>query len=112
MKNEVFIHQRLFHPGIVQFEGTLEYEDKFVVFMELCSLGSLQNILDRRYRLTEPEVQYFMLQVLDSIEYLHSEQIIHRDIKPDNIFLQDGLRVKIGDFGFSKYLPNAADRST
>ena len=42
---------------------------------------------------------------LDALEFLHKYNVIHRDLKPANIFVTEDNRVKIGDFGFSRYLP-------
>ena len=77
--------------------------------LELCHHGSLGDLLDRRGVLTEPEVQCYALQILDALEYLHSERVVHRDIKPDNIFLQKGLRTRIGDFGLSLKLDDTKE---
>jgi serine/threonine protein kinase len=42
-----------------------------------------------------------MLQILDAVEYMHSQLVIHRDLKPENIFVQKGFSIRIGDFGLS-----------
>lgn len=55
----------------------------------------------RRKSLTEPETRYFMKQILDGVLYLHEHGIIHRDLKLGNLFLNDNLDVKIGDFGLA-----------
>ncbi|KAJ8871903.1 hypothetical protein PR048_028243 [Dryococelus australis] len=55
----------------------------------------------RRKALTEPEVRYYMKQILLGVAYLHKERIIHRDLKLGNLFLDDNLQVKIGDFGLA-----------
>jgi polo-like kinase 1 len=60
--------------------------------------------------LSESEVKYFMLQVLDGLEYLHSQKIIHRDLKLGNLFLNDKMEVKIGDFGLATKLEFDGER--
>ena len=62
------------------------------------------DMLRHRQRLTEPEVQYFCLQILHAIRYLHSQNVIHRDLKLGNIFLGPNLEVKVGDFGLAAKL--------
>ena len=104
------IHSRLHHPGVVQYEGIFEDEKYCVIIMEYCSLSNLQSLLIRRTRFTEAEARFFLRQILDRVEYLHSKLVMHRDLKLENILLQDGLQIKIGDFGLSAQLSNASER--
>ena len=55
----------------------------------------------RRKAVTEPEARYFMRQILLGVQYLHDAKIIHRDLKLGNIFLNDNMDIKIGDFGLA-----------
>lgn len=55
----------------------------------------------RRKALTEPEVRFFMKQILLSVTYLHNQSVIHRDLKLGNLFLNDDLDIKLGDFGLA-----------
>ena len=55
----------------------------------------------RRKALTEPEVRFYMKQIIDACVFLHNENIIHRDLKLGNLFLNDDFQVKIGDFGLA-----------
>jgi polo-like kinase 1 len=55
----------------------------------------------RRKALTETEVRYYVRQILLGVVYLHQHKIIHRDLKLGNLFLNDNLEVKIGDFGLA-----------
>jgi serine/threonine protein kinase len=61
----------------------------------------LSALLKRRKKLSEDEIRWYFYQIIDGVKYLHQNSIIHRDIKPGNIFLSDTLRVKIGDFGMA-----------
>lgn len=54
----------------------------------------------RRKAVTEPEARYYMTQLLKGVRYLHSNKVIHRDLKLGNIFLNDDMEVKIGNVGF------------
>jgi polo-like kinase 1 len=60
----------------------------------------------RNQQLSVPEVQYFMKQLTDAVSYLHDNSIIHRDLKLDNVFLDETLNVKVGDFGLATRLNN------
>ena len=55
----------------------------------------------RRRAVTEPECRYFVRQVVTACDYLHQNRIIHRDLKLGNLFLNDEMEVKIGDFGLA-----------
>ena len=55
----------------------------------------------RRKAITEPETRYFMRQILLGVDYLHDNKIIHRDLKLGNVFLNDDMECKIGDFGLA-----------
>ena len=64
-------------------------------------LQSLMELHKRRKALTEPEVRFFMRQILLSVTYLHGQHVIHRDLKLGNLFLNDDLDIKLGDFGLA-----------
>ena len=51
--------------------------------------------------MTEPEARYFVRQVITACQYLHNTKIIHRDLKLGNLFINDEMEVKIGDFGLA-----------
>lgn len=55
----------------------------------------------KRRTITEPETRYFIHQILEGTLYLHQQSIIHRDLKLGNIFLSNGMEVKIGDLGLA-----------
>lgn len=64
----------------------------------------------RRKIVTEPETRYFVRQIVDACIYLHGKHIIHRDLKLGNLFLNDGMEIKIGDFGLATRMENEHDR--
>ena len=55
----------------------------------------------RRKALTEPEVRYYIKAIVEGCQYLHGNNIIHRDLKLGNLFLNDDMEIKIGDFGLA-----------
>jgi polo-like kinase 1 len=64
----------------------------------------------RRKTVTEPETRYFVKQIVEACIYLHDKRIIHRDLKLGNLFLNDQMEIKIGDFGLATRIENEADR--
>ncbi|XP_020773077.2 LOW QUALITY PROTEIN: serine/threonine-protein kinase PLK1 [Boleophthalmus pectinirostris] len=101
MSSEIAIHKSLSHPNVVGFHGFFEDDDFVFVVLELCRRRSLLELHKRRKAVTEPEARYFMMQLLKGCQYLHNNRIIHRDLKLGNIFLNDDMDLKIGDFGLA-----------
>lgn len=58
----------------------------------------------KRKNLTVPETRFFILQLLSAIEYMHKNRVIHRDLKMGNIFLNENMDIKVGDFGLAAKL--------
>ena len=117
-KNEISILQRLFHENIIRLEDLKATLNHYYIIMEYCNGGSLNQCLNRYKELyhrpfTEEIVQYIMKQVVSAVKYIHAQNIIHRDLKLDNIlvnFLNQAdydsvnmlkTRVKLIDFGFA-----------
>lgn len=101
MAMEIDIHRSLQHKHVVQFYSFFEDKDNMFILLELCRRRSLMELHKRRKALTEPEVRFFMKQILISVAYLHSQHVIHRDLKLGNLFLNDDLDIKLGDFGLA-----------
>ncbi|RHZ82331.1 hypothetical protein Glove_109g8 [Diversispora epigaea] len=99
--NEINIHKQLNHPNIVNLYDVFD-DDDFVYFkMELCSNQSLFGMVSNQGELTEPEVRFYMLQLLDAVDYMHDKNILYRDLKLENIFISEDMDLKVGDFGLS-----------
>ena len=99
--SEIKIHKALHHTNIVKFEGYFEDNECVYLILELCTNQTLNDLMRRRKRLIEIEVQCYLLQVISSLKYLHSHRVIHRDIKLGNIFLSEKMEIKMGDFGLA-----------
>lgn len=74
------------------------------ILLEVCPNQTLNELIKRRKRLTEVEAQCYLFQVALAIKYMHSNRVIHRDLKLGNMFLSDKLEIKIGDFGLAAKL--------
>lgn len=73
-------------------------------------IKTLNELLKRRKVLTEIEVKFYMIQIIQAVKYIHSKKIIHRDLKLGNFFLADGLELKVGDFGLATALAYEGER--
>lgn len=98
-EEEALLLGRLNHPNIVQ---VIDYSnEKLTLFMEFIDGEPLDEVLAERGRLPLEEALRVTAGVLDALAYAHARNIIHRDVKPGNIFLtREGL-VKLGDFGIA-----------
>jgi polo-like kinase 1 len=92
------------HANVVGFEHFFEDAENVYILLELCTNQSLNEMLKRRKRLTQIEVQCYSLQILASLKYLHAHRVLHRDLKLGNLFLSAGMQVKLGDFGLATKL--------
>lgn len=70
--------------------------------MELCAGGDLLNYVWKWWKLKEEVAKYFFKQIISGLQYIHSKNIIHWDIKLDNLLLDGDGKIKIADFGVSK----------
>lgn len=101
MTQEISIHRSVSHKHIVKFHSFFEDVDNVYILLELCRRRSLMELHKRRKAVTEPEARYFVRQVILACQYLHNTKIIHRDLKLGNLFINDEMEVKIGDFGLA-----------
>lgn len=66
--------------------------------MEMCAGGDLLNYVRKRRKLKEDVAKYLFKQIIEAIGYIHSKSILHRDIKLDNILLDNKGSIKVGEF--------------
>ena len=102
--NEINILKKIDHPNIVKIFEFYSNKSKYYLILEFCEGGNLYEFLDEN-KLSEFQVIYIMFQILSAMNYCHNMNILHRDLKPDNILIkksENGLcKVKICDFGTS-----------
>ncbi|CAJ0763692.1 20566_t:CDS:10 [Entrophospora sp. SA101] len=101
-KDEMKILKDLDHDHIVQYIGYEENEEEVNIFLEYVNGGSIGTYLRMNGPLKEPVVRSFTRQILLGLQYLHNRGILHRDIKADNILVNEDGICKISDFGISK----------
>ncbi|KAL1303152.1 hypothetical protein AAFC00_006581 [Neodothiora populina] len=102
LDQEIDTMQHLDHVNIVQYLGCEKKEHSISIFMEYISGGSIGSCLRKHGRFEESVVSSLTRQTLGGLAYLHSEGILHRDLKADNILLDLDGTCKISDFGISK----------
>jgi mitogen-activated protein kinase kinase kinase len=102
LKLEIDLLQGLRHPHIVQYLGTSSDDEHLNIFLEYVAGGSIAGMLKQYNTFQEPLIRNFTRQILEGLSYLHSRNIIHRDIKGANVLVDNRGAVKISDFGVSK----------
>ncbi|XP_050665946.1 serine/threonine-protein kinase polo isoform X1 [Leptidea sinapis] len=107
---EISIHRSLKHKHVVGFHSFFEDSLNIYIVLELCKRRSMMELHKRRKALSEPETRFYMHQILLGVQYLHHKRIIHRDLKLGNLFLDDELHVKIGDFGLAARIEYEGER--
>ena len=121
LTNEIKILHKLNHPNIAKFESVKKTKKHFYIVMEYCNGGELSKALEKYQEkygkpFSQEIVQHFMRQIIDAFKYIHSNKIIHRDIKLENILInyeseqdKEDLNLmkataKIIDFGFACFI--------
>jgi len=104
LQNEIKILKKLRHPHIVLYYGTNEQNGFFNIFMEYITGGSLRNYIQKNGPLSEKLTRKYVFHILLGLEYLHSQKIVHRDIKAANVLRDSSGNAKLADFGASKRL--------
>jgi len=120
---EVCLLQALRHPLIVAYHNSFLVDGMhtLVILMEHCTGGDLRQLIIKRQNameqnsnpfIPEEQVMTWFAQILIALQYIHSEKVLHRDLKTSNIFLIEASHasiVKLGDFGISRVLEGTSD---
>lgn len=106
-RKEIELMNYLHHPKLVQCLAAYDHKPEMVMVMEFIAGGELfERIVDDSFQHTEPASVRYMQQILEGIAYMHQQNIVHLDLKPENIVCVDttGTSIKIIDFGLASKL--------
>ncbi|XP_059427399.1 myosin light chain kinase, smooth muscle isoform X1 [Carassius carassius] len=107
VRQEIDIMNSLHHPKLVQCVDAFVGKSDMVMVLEIISGGELfERIVDEDFELTEREVIKYMLQIIDGVQFIHKQGIVHLDLKPENIMCinKTGSKIKLIDFGLARRL--------
>jgi serine/threonine protein kinase len=96
---EMAFLSRLDNPSIVSFYHHFTYANKLHLVMEYCSAGNLRQVAKKYSRTDDNTVIQWGIAIAQVLGFVHSQGIIHHDIKPDNILFATDTKLKVGDFG-------------
>lgn len=100
MEKQILLHNK--HPFLVKMSYIFQTEDKVFFVMNFVRGGELFNLLSKERRLSEDTVKFYTIQIVLAIGYLHKQGIIYRDIKPENILINEDGYLALTDFGLAK----------
>lgn len=89
-------------PFLVRFYHSFQTPKKLFFVLEYCPGGELFNLIQKRRRLTESQTRFFACQIVLALEAMHKNDIIYRDLKPENVLIDADGYIKITDFGLSR----------
>uniref|UniRef100_A0A8C5QU08 non-specific serine/threonine protein kinase n=1 Tax=Leptobrachium leishanense TaxID=445787 RepID=A0A8C5QU08_9ANUR len=101
LQREIEITALLKHDHIIQVFEVFESRDKIIIVMEYASNGELYDFINNKHQISESDARGIFRQIVSAIHYCHKNGIVHRDIKLENILLDENLNVKLADFGLS-----------
>ena len=112
IKKEISILKKIRHKNIIQIYEVMESNQNVYIAMENCEGKELFEYIIKNKRLKELEACRLFRQLINGVDYIHSQGIIHRDLKPENILLDENMDIKISDFGLSTFFSKGEYLST
>lgn len=100
LEREISAMRKIVHPNIIHLHRVLHAETTDTVYLviDYADCGSLESVLEKQ-KLDDNALKYIFSKVLSAVSYLHSQGVVHQDIKPSNILLGSGGEVYLSDFG-------------
>lgn len=102
IEGEIKVMQKLSHCNVLRLFEYFQHKNHVFIILEYCFKGDLQKHLRTEGHLKEEKARKYFFQIASGLQHIHDNNIIHRDIKPDNILIDEFDQCKICDFGISR----------
>ena len=107
LESEISVLRRSRHDNIIKLHDIIKEERRIFLVLEYCAGGDVSEFIRRVGRVEEPVARRFMAQIASGLRAMRAQNLIHRDLKPQNLLLtapRSDARLKIADFGFARYV--------
>lgn len=105
LPREISVMKQLRHPNIIVLHEAIETSSRIYLVMDMADGGDLLDYIKTNGPVSEPEARTFFRQLVDASQYLHSLDVVHRDLKCENILLDRNKNILLSDFGFARTQP-------
>ncbi|XP_009557019.2 aurora kinase A [Cuculus canorus] len=107
LRREVEIQSHLRHPNILRLYGYFHDVARVYLILEYAPRGEVYKELQKLGKFDEQRTATYITELADALLYCHSKNVIHRDVKPENLLLSSNGELKIADFGWSVHAPSS-----
>ena len=102
LPREIEVVKILKHPNLICFLQSIETTNRVYLIMEMADKGDLLGVIQKEGHIKEKQAGIWFGHLTEGIEYIHSKGVVHRDLKCENILLDNKNRLKVTDFGFAR----------
>ena len=104
MKRELKMLQKLHHPNVVDFQEAYKRKGNLYLVFEFVDKNLLELLQEHPQGLDPNLIRHLIYQLCKAIKYMHDQNIIHRDVKPENLLITENMELKLCDFGFARLI--------
>ena len=99
---EISLLKELHHPNVVELKDVIHSDKKLTLVFEFIDFDMKKYMEANKGRITVQTIKSLMFQLLAGVAYCHQRRVLHRDLKPQNLFISKDLKLKLGDFGLAR----------